>query len=101
MTIQYRPAAIADIRNTSEYIEKTLKNPSAAASFRKNMLHHISLLRKNPKMGVPLSSKYDNFQTDIRFLVVNHQMVFYEPFHDHIEIIRVLDGRTDYMTRLF
>lgn len=52
-------------------------------------------------MGVSLSSKYDDLDTSIRFIVISKQLVFYEINGDIIEIIRVLDGRTDYLARLF
>jgi plasmid stabilization system protein ParE len=101
MTIKYRPAAIADVRKASDYIAKNLKNPSAAAALRRKILQSVSLLRENPLMGTPLSSKYDGLETEIRFIVVSKQMVFYEPHQEFVEVIRILDGRTDYLTHLF
>lgn len=52
-------------------------------------------------MGTPLSSKYDSVPENIRFLVISKQMVFYKVTESGIEIIRVLDGRTDYLVHLF
>ena len=52
-------------------------------------------------MGTPLSSKYDGVPENIRFLVISKQMVFYKVTESGIEIIRVLDGRTDYLVHLF
>ena len=51
-------------------------------------------------MGIKLSDKFD-VKSDFRFVIVNKQIVFYEIQPEHIEIVRVLDGRTDYLTHLF
>jgi plasmid stabilization system protein ParE len=101
MKIKYRPAAIADVQKVSDYIARELKNPSAAAALRRKILRSVSLLRENPLMGTPLASKYDGLETDIRFIVVSKQLIFYEPHEELIEVIRILDGRTDYLTHLF
>lgn len=101
MRLQYRPAAISDIRNSSDYIAEVLKNRSAANRLKVRILEGISLLKDNPYMGTPLSSKYDGVPDDIRFLVISKQMVFYKVVENRIEIIRVLDGRTDYLVHLF
>ena len=47
-----------------------------------------------------LSDKID-IESDYRYIIINKQIVFYEIHSDYIEIIRILDGRTDYMTHLF
>jgi len=99
--LQYRPAAIADIRKASDYIAGVLKNRSAANRLKGRILAGVSLLKDNPYMGTPLSSKYDGVPENIRFLVISKQMVFYKVTESGIEIIRVLDGRTDYLVHLF
>ena len=101
MKLQYRPAAIADIRNASDYIADVLKNRSAANRFKAKILEGVSLVKDNPYMGTPLASKYDGVPEDIRFLVISKQLVFYKVTESGIEVIRVLDGRTDYLVHLF
>lgn len=101
MILKYRPAALKDIQSSAGYIETVLKNPGAAYSLKAKILQGATLLKENPYMGTPLSSKQDGLDTNIRFLVVSRQLVFYEVCDDIIEIIRVLDGRTDYLSRLF
>lgn len=101
MIVQYRPAAVEDIRRTAEYLTKQLKNPTAAARLKKKILHSISHLKENPCLGRRLSDKLEGMQTEARFLVVESQLVFYEVNDATVEIIRVLDGRTDYLARLF
>ena len=101
MKITYRPAAIKDIKASADYIEKTLKNPSAAKSLKKKILHGISLLKENPQMGILLSRKYEGIKGNYRVITINKQLIFYEAYEEVIEIIRVIDGRTDYLTHLF
>lgn len=101
MRLQYRPAAIADIQRAADYIENVLKNRSAAQRLKAKILQGTSLLKENPQMGTLLSSKYDGLDTAMRFIVISKQLVFYEIGDDMIEVVRVIDGRTDYLTYLF
>lgn len=101
MKIQYRPAAIADLAATSEYIQTQLHNPSAAAKLCADVLHGVSQLADTPEMGPLLRSKYEDIASDVRFLVIRKQMVFYEIHDQSVEVIRILDGRTDYLAQLF
>ena len=101
MRIKYRPAAIKDVDRACDYLRNKLHNPSAAQNLTTKLLHSISLLKENPCMGVPLSSKPEAPETDYRYLVVSKQLVFYQIEGDVIEIVRILDGRTDYLARLF
>ena len=58
------------------------------------------LLADNPYMGTELSRKFA-VETDLRFLVVAKQLVFYRVVEDdHIEVTRVLNGRQDYIALL-
>ncbi len=100
MTLKYRPAAIYDIQSACAYIRDNLKNPRAADSLKKKILYGASLLKDNPYIGTPLNSKYDGLDTNIRFLIVSKQLIFYEVHEEMIEIIRILDGRTDYLAHL-
>ena len=100
MKVVYRPAAIEDIQSTAAYLENELKNPQAAERFKERILYSVSLLKDNPNMGIFLSDKYDFIKSDYRYIIVNKQIVFYEIYEDTIEVVRVLDGRTDYLTQL-
>lgn len=101
MKIKYRPAALQDLELTCGYLRNKLHNPAAADSLSRKVLHSVSLLKDNPFMGTPLSSKYDGIEVEYRFLVVSKQLVFYLIEAEHIEIVRILDGRTDYLAKLF
>ena len=101
MKLQYRPAAIDDILREADYIENVLKNRSAAGQLKTNILHGVSLLKDNPEMGRLLSDKYEGLDTAMRSIVISKQLIFYEICDDAIEVVRVLDVRTDYMALLF
>ena len=66
------------------------------------LLKAISLLMDNPYMGAALAEKFE-ITTDVRYFVVSKQLIFYHVDEESgtIEILRVLDGRTDYLSVLF
>ncbi len=101
MRLTFRPAALSDISRSADYIKNVLKNPSAAHTLKTKILQGASLLKENPYIGTALSSKFDGLDTDIRFVTVSKQLIFYVPYQDYIEVLRVLDGRTDYLAHLF
>ena len=102
MKVQWRPAAISDVQATLRYIKYKLKNPAAARELNSRFFSSISLLQENPYMGALLSSKFDLDETvQYRYLIVSKQIIFYEVTENTIEIIRVLDAHTDYLSVLF
>lgn len=101
MNIRYKKRAFEDLQETQRYISETLHNKRAAEQLTERVFREISQLSEYPFMGVPLNSKYD-IETDIRVLTVAKQLVFYRVITDkYIEIIRILDGRQDYLALLF
>ena len=101
MRIEYKSAAVQDIAQKKEYIETVLKNKKAAHKLAASILRAVSLLASNLRMGAPLHGKYD-VETNPRFLIVARQLVFYRIVNDGlISVVRVLDGRQDYMALLF
>lgn len=101
MIVFFKKTAIDDINAACAYIGEVLKNKSAARKLASSIYDTAMLLSDNPYMGAPLNGKY-SVDTDLRFLVVSKQLIFYRVLEDdHIEVTRVLDGRQDYMTILF
>ena len=97
MKIVYKHQAVLDIRQTQEYIAETLGNKGAAQKLVASILKAISLLEENPMMGAKFEIK-----TSIRFFIVAKHLVFYEISEDNmLSILRVLDGRQDYLAILF
>lgn len=101
MKIRYKRAALRDIQQKQEYITSVLKNKPAAEKLTVSILRAVSLLADNPRMGVPLNGKFD-VDSDLRFLIVSKQLVFYRIEDETlVSVVRVLDGRQDYMSILF
>ena len=101
MKIRYKRAALRDIHQKQEYITSVLKNRPAAEKLTVSILRAVSLLADNPRMGIPLSGKFD-VDSDLRFLIVSKQLVFYRIEDETlVSVVRVLDGRQDYMSILF
>ena len=101
MRIEYKSIALRDIQQKQDYISDVLKNRTAAQKLVKSILLAVSQLSENPMMGVPLNSKFD-VDSDLRFLIVSKQLVFYRlEGDDIISVVRVLDGRQDYTAILF
>ena len=95
-------AAVKDMEATRDYIAGRLKNPKAAKKLMEALLKAISLLADNPYMGAALAEKFE-IDTDVRYFVVSKQLIFYhvDNVNGVVEILRVLDGRTDYLSVLF
>lgn len=102
MRVSYKRAAVKDMEATRDYIAGRLKNPKAAKKLMTALLKAISLLADNPYMGAALAEKFE-IATDVRYFVVSKQLIFYrvDEGNSVIEILRVLDGRTDYLSVLF
>lgn len=101
LRIEYKGAALRDLAQKKEYLETILKNKLAAQKLAAAVLHTVSLLKNNPYMGAELRGKYD-VDTDLRFLIVAKQFVFYRVVDETlISVVRILDGRQDYMAILF
>ena len=97
----YKHLAVVDLQGTQEYIETKLGNPQAAKKLILSILHAVSLLQENPAMEISLNAKF-GIESSIRFFVVAKQLVFYEiTDEDTLTILRVLDGRQDYLSILF
>lgn len=100
MRIKYTPAAIADLQELKDYISKTLHNPKAAHRITKNILDYCSNLKTHPQLGMSLAAK-TGIDTDLRYLICEHHLAMYRVEGDLVLIVRILDGRTDYMRVLF
>lgn len=101
MKVLFKKTALDDMQATERYISETLGNGAAAKKLTRRVFDAIMLLEENPYMGTELCRKFA-VETDLRFLVVAKQLVFYRVVEDdHIEVTRVLDGRQDYLALLF
>ena len=92
---------VDDIQATERYISEALCNGTAAIKLTSSVFDAIILLEGNSCMGTELRRRF-GVKTDLRFLVVAKQLVFYRVVEDdHIKTARMLDGWQDYLALLF
>ena len=100
MKLKYTPEAIRDLQETKTYISKVLHNPKAAERITRSILNLCGRLKDHPNLGMSLSAKLD-CETDLRYLICENHIAIYRVADDWIMVVRVLDGRTDYLRILF
>ncbi len=83
-----------------DYIALDLQNPPAAQRVIDGILDVVDLLATFAEGGALLSSITD-VETDYRFLVSGHYLVFYRVGNGDVYVDRVLYGRRDYLRLLF
>ena len=66
-------------------------NPEAAGRLVKEMTRRFALLRDNPHIG----REQDKLLVNMRSFVVKNYFIFYLPFEEGVEILRVLHGSRD------
>lgn len=100
MRLIYSPEAIDDIVRLKEYIGKVLKNRAAAQRIVNMISLNCKQLKQYPYSGTALSSKIA-CDEDLRYVICENWLAFYQVADDEVRIIRILDGRTDYLKVLF
>ena len=100
MKLKYTPEAIADLQHTKAYISDVLHNPKAAKRITKQILDMCGNLKEHPNLGMSLKAKTD-IDTDLKYLICENHIVFYRIEGNWVMVVRILDGRTDYMRVIF
>jgi plasmid stabilization system protein ParE len=100
MTLRYTPEARQDLREMHQYVSESLGNPTAANKLVENLLRSCANLKVLPLMGLELAAKTGR-DTDLRVLVCGSHLAFYRVEETCISIIRILNGRTDYLSSIF
>ena len=88
-TVKVAAAAEEDLRKIWAYVAE--RNPEAASKLIKDITGKFTLLRDHPLMGRDQSRLLVN----LRSFVVRDYFIFYQPFDDGVEILRVLHGSRD------
>lgn len=96
MKLRYTPEAPQDLRDIQHYISDDLGNPAASKKVIANILKACSNLKTFPLLGADLSAKTGR-DTDLRFIVCGKQLAFYRVENSYISVIRIIDGRTNYL----
>lgn len=100
MILSYTPLARQDLHEIEDYIKNELANPQVAKNTVQRVLKGCSNLKANPKLGLDLSSKIGQ-KTDLRYLIISNYIAVYRIEKNTIKVIRIRDGRTDYINYLF
>ncbi len=100
MNVRYTPAAREDLRELHDYIAKELHNPDAAARIVSGILKQCGGLKEMPLAGGSLAAKTGR-ETDLRYRICGKHIVFYRVQGEMISVIRILDGRRNYLEELF
>lgn len=96
MNLEFAPEALNDIQRTRLYISKKLKNPTAAQRIVNMIFQECERLKVFPDSGAALASKI-TCDSGFRYIVCEKWLAFYQVNGSTVKIVRVLDGRTDYM----
>ena len=99
MILRYTPRARQDLNEIKNYVKNELANPQAAARIVERLLKGCSNLKSNPYLGLDLSSKIGQ-KTDLRYLILSNYIAIYRVENNLVSIIRIMDGRTDYLRYL-
>ena len=100
MKIIYSPQARDDLREIKSYVSDVLKNPIAAKNVTEKIIKSIHRLCEQPNLGFSLSEKTGR-DTEYLCLLSDNHGIFYLKKENTIQIIRILDLRTDYMRIVF
>jgi toxin ParE1/3/4 len=88
-TVKVAAAAKEDLIKIWEYAAE--HNPEAANKLIKEITGKFASLRDYPNMG----REQSRLLVNLRSCVVRDYFIFYQPFDDGIEILRVLHGSRD------
>ena len=98
--VHYSAEALQDLDNIADYMILEFDGTEVAARTISHITSSIDILMDFPKMGAPLSSITD-IESNYRFIVVEHYMVFYRVEDVDVYIDRILHGKRDYFRVLF
>lgn len=100
MILRYSPEARDDLKQIKKYISDNLQNFIAAKHIVSEITKSCSHLKEHPRIGAELSKKTGR-NTSLRYIVKGNYFVFYRIEKDSISVIRILNGRTNYLQVLF
>lgn len=96
MKLIYTQAAIDDILDIESYIRNFLGNKTAATRIKVAITKTCKRLKLFPHSGAQLSNIIE-CASDLRYFTCENWIVFYQVSDPEVRIIRVLDGRTDFV----
>ncbi len=100
MKLSYSPQALQDIAEIKAYISASLHNVPAAKRIVGLIFKACSDLKRFPYMGFSVRDKL-GIDSDTRMLICEKYFIVYSVHEDSVLVVRVIDGRQDYMRLLF
>lgn len=94
--VVFSPKASADLDEIKAYIESELGSPKAANEKILEILGAIDNLSVFPEIGPSLKGKIDSLAR-YRCLSVSGYLVFYRIETKRVLVVRILNGRMDYL----
>ena len=88
-TVKVAAAAEEDLRKIWTYVAE--HNTEAANKLIKEITGKFAILRDYPHMG----REQSRLLVNLRSFIVKDYFIFYQPFDDGVEILRVLHGSQD------
>lgn len=82
-------AAEQDLQEILDYVSQY--SPAAANKLIKEIVSKFALLRDNPYAGV----EQNRLLVNLRSFVVRNYFIFYQPFDDRVEVLRILHSSRD------
>ena len=100
MLIRYSPAAREDLRRLHRYLVSEFGQRTADLSVQR-IVRDISILKQQVNLLRPLADKIHR-ATDYQYcLCGRYSIVILLKSSKNLSVVRILDGRTDYVTEIF
>lgn len=99
MKIQFSALSERDLDGIFLYINETLRNPTAAQNTVKGIISLAAHVSDFPKLGAVLPMPHSS-NLEIRYVLSGSYLVAYMIGSTHIEIVRILYARSDYLRLL-
>ena len=93
-TVRIAAAAAEDLKGIWDYVAQ--HNPEAASKLIKEITSRFAMLRDYPHIG----RAQHRLAKDLRSFVVKGYFIFYRPFEDGVEVLRIIHGSRD-IERIF
>jgi len=99
MRLQFSSLALQDTDGIFSYINDTLRNPTAASNTISAIIHTSSRLSEFPRSGT-IIQLVNSRNVEVRYIISGSYLIAYVAEPNHIEVIRILYARSDYVRLL-
>ena len=99
MRLQFSSLALQDLDAIFSHINNTLHNPTAARNTIAAIIHTSVRLSDFPRLGA-IIKLVNSSNTEVRYIISGSYLIAYVVKPTHIEIVRILYARSDYIKLL-